>query len=77
MLILDHFSSLVSHLKDKRLVLVLCKFVLIFENTLDDLPIKGLVLTDTLLHVHDDLAVGLLERFLFGDGGVWGFALSS
>jgi hypothetical protein len=77
MLILDQFSSLISQFEDKRFVFVLSEFVLIFENTLDNFSIESLILTDTLLHIHDDLSVGLLERFLFGYIGVRGFALSS
>lgn len=77
MLILDHFSPLISYFEDKGFVLVLGKFVLIFEDTLDDLSVKGLVFADALLDIHDDLAVGLLKRFLFCDSGVWGIAFGS
>jgi len=74
MSVFHDFSSLISDFKNKCFVLVLGQFVLIFHNTLYHLTVQGLMLADALLHIHDDLAVSLLERFLFVESVVGSFA---
>jgi hypothetical protein len=73
MSVFHEFSSLISDFKNKCFVLILGQFVLIFYDTLDHLTVEGLMLADALLHVHDDLAVSLLERFLFVESVVGSF----
>lgn len=64
---------MISDFENKSLVLVLGQLVLIFEDALDDLTVEGLMFVDTFLDIHDDLAVGLLERFLFVESVVGSF----
>lgn len=64
---------MISDFENKSFVLVLGQFVLIFEDALDDLTVEGLMFVDALLDIHDDLAVGLLERFLFVESVVGSF----
>lgn len=71
--VFHEFSSLISDFENKSFVLVLGQFVLIFEDALDDLTVEGLMFVDALLDIHDDLAVGLLERFLFVESVVGSF----
>jgi hypothetical protein len=73
MSVFHEFSSLISDFENKSFVLVLGQFVLIFEDALDDLTVEGLMFVDALLDIHDDLAVGLLERFLFVESVVGSF----
>ena len=75
MLIPHEFSPLISNFENERFEFILGEFVLVFENALDDLTVESLVFVYALLYVHDDLSVGLLEGFLFGESRVGSFTI--
>ena len=75
MFIFHDFSALLSDLEHESVVLVLGELVLVFDDALDDLSIESLMSVNALLYVHDDLAIGLLERFFLFGGRFVSFAI--